>query len=121
MAARISMKPAISVVVPVFNTGRLIERCLDSVQGQTFRDLEIICIDDGSTDITPRILKERALADDRIKVIILPENHGVPYARNVGIDVARGEFLYYMDSDDWMTLIILSPCIRRLFRLARMW
>lgn len=102
MAARISMKPAISVVVPVFNTGRLIERCLDSVQGQTFRDLEIICIDDGSTDITPRILNERALDDDRIKVIILPENHGVPYTRNIGIDVARGEFLYYMDSDDWI-------------------
>ena len=92
----------ISVVIPSFNTERYLERCLDSVQGQSFRDLEILCIDDGSTDRTPEILRERAASDDRIRSISLPRNHGVPYARNLAIDEARGKYLYYMDSDDWI-------------------
>jgi len=92
----------ISVVIPSFNTERYLERCLDSVQRQSFRDLEILCIDDGSTDRTPEILRERAVSDDRIRIISLPENHGVPYARNLAIDEARGKYLYYMDSDDWI-------------------
>ena len=92
----------ISVVIPSFNTERYLERCLDSVQRQSFRDLEILCIDDGSTDRTPEILRDRAVSDDRIRIISLPENHGVPYARNLAIDEARGKYLYYMDSDDWI-------------------
>ena len=93
---------AISVVIPVYNTREWLRRCLDSVQGQTFRDLEIICIDDGSTDGTPDFLRDRAAGDMRIRVITLPENHGVPYARNLAIDEAKGKYLYYMDSDDWI-------------------
>ena len=96
------MQPAISVVVPVFNTGAQVGRCLDSVLRQTFRDIEVLVIDDGSTDRTPEILRERALSDNRIRVITLPENHGVPYARNLAIDEAHGQYLYYMDSDDWI-------------------
>ena len=92
----------ISVVIPSFNTERYLERCLDSVQRQSFRDLEILYIDDGSTDRTPEILRERAVSDDRIRIISLPENHGVPYARNLAIDEAHGKYLYYMDSDDWI-------------------
>lgn len=94
--------PKVSVVVPVYNTGRYIARCLDSVQAQTFDDFEILCIDDGSTDNTPDILRERARKDGRLRVVTLPENHGVPYARNLALDEAGGEYVYYMDSDDWI-------------------
>ena len=93
---------AISVVIPVYNTEGYLSRCLDSVQRQDFRDLEILCVDDGSTDGSPEILRDRASADGRIRVITLPENHGVPYARNLAIDQAGGKYLYYMDSDDWI-------------------
>ena len=100
--------PAISVVIPVYNTEQFIGRCLDSVLSQTFRDLEILCIDDGSTDRTPEILRIYASKDDRVRIITLPENHGVPYARNLAIDEAKGEYLYYMDSDDWLDLDYLE-------------
>ena len=92
----------ITVTIPVYNTEKYLERCLDSVQGQTFRDLEILCIDDGSTDRSPEILRQRAASDARIRVITLPGNRGIPHARNLAIDEARGEYLYYMDSDDWL-------------------
>ncbi len=92
----------ISVVIPVFNTDIFIARCLDSVQRQSFRDLEILCVDDGSIDRTPEILRSRADGDSRIRVITLPQNHGVPWARNLAIDEAKGKYLYYMDSDDWI-------------------
>lgn len=103
---------AISVVIPVYNTEKYLSRCLDSILGQTFRDLEILCIDDGSTDRTPEILRRYAELDDRIRIITLPENHGVPYARNLAIDEARGEYLYYMDSDDWLDLDYLEEMYR---------
>lgn len=92
----------ITVAIPVYNTEKYLERCLDSVQGQTFRDLEILCIDDGSTDRSPEILRQRAASDARIRVITLQKNHGVHFARNLAIDESRGEYLYYMDSDDWL-------------------
>ncbi|MBR5175515.1 MAG: glycosyltransferase family 2 protein [Bacteroidales bacterium] len=94
--------PAISVVVPVYNTDKWLDRCLDSVRSQTFHDLEILCIDDGSVDGTPEILLRHASGDKRIRVVTLPENHGVPYARNLAMEEASGEYLYFMDSDDWI-------------------
>ena len=93
-------KPVISVVIPSFNTGDYISRCLDSVQKQTISAIEIICVDDGSVDETPKILSQHAAMDPRIRVITLPENHGVPYARNLALDEAKGEYVYFMDSDD---------------------
>ena len=92
----------ITVAIPVYNTEKYLERCLDSVQGQTFRDLEILCIDDGSTDRSPEILRQRAASDARIRVITLPGNRGISHARNLALDEARGEYLYQMDSDDWL-------------------
>ena len=94
--------PVISVVVPVYNTDKWLDRCLDSVRSQTFSDLEILCIDDGSVDGTPEILSRHASEDSRIRVITFPENHGVPYARNVAMEEASGEYLYFLDSDDWI-------------------
>lgn len=111
--------PSISVVIPAFNTDRFLGRCLDSVQGQSFRDLEILCIDDGSTDSTPEVLRERAASDKRIRVITLPENHGVPYARNIAIDEARGKYLYYMDSDDWIDPDYLEEMVLRAERTGQ--
>ena len=94
--------PSISVVVPVYNTDKWLDRCLDSVRSQSFQDLEIICVDDGSVDDTPAILRKHASQDSRIRVVTLTENHGVPYARNLAIDQATGKYLYFMDSDDWI-------------------
>lgn len=92
----------ITVAVPVYNTEKYLDRCLDSIRSQTFRELEILCIDDCSTDRSPEILRRHADADARIRIITMPENRGVANARNLAIDEARGEYLYYMDSDDWL-------------------
>lgn len=98
----------ISVVVPVYNSNDYLKRCLDSVVGQSFKDLEIICINDCSTDGSEAVLRDFERSDQRVRVISLPENHGCPYARNLGIDEARGEYIYFMDSDDWLDLDYLE-------------
>lgn len=92
----------ISVVIPVYNTAPFLQECLDSVVNQSYRDLEIICIDDGSTDESWEIIESYANRDNRIKPVKLDVNHGVPYARNLALDIALGEYIYYMDSDDWI-------------------
>ena len=92
----------ISVVIPVYNTAPFLSECLDSIVSQSYRDLEIFCIDDGSTDESWAIIESYANRDSRIKPVKLDVNHGVPYARNLALDMALGEYLYYMDSDDWI-------------------
>lgn len=92
--------PKVSVVIPVYNVEDYLRQCLDSVANQTLRDIEIICVDDGSTDSSPAILAEYAAKDARIKVLTLGHaNAGA--ARNAGIDAATGEYLGFVDSDDW--------------------
>jgi glycosyltransferase involved in cell wall biosynthesis len=98
------MYPKISVIVPVYNTDAYLRRCLDSVIGQTLKDIEVICINDGSSDSSPAILQEYAAADERVKVIDFSENRGASAARNAGIDAARGEYIGFVDSDDWVDL-----------------
>ena len=95
------MQPQVSVIIPVYNVERLLPRCLDSVVAQTLRDIEIICVDDGSPDRSADILKRYAAQDGRIRVI-LQENRGQGSARNRGFDIATGEFILYVDSDDWI-------------------
>ena len=92
----------ITVILPVYNTGKYLDRCLDSLLGQSFRDFTLLCIDDGSSDGSGSTLDARAAVDDRIRVVHLPENHGVPYARNLALDLAESEYIYFMDSDDWI-------------------
>ena len=94
--------PPITVILPVYNTGKYLDRCLDSLLAQTFRDFELLCIDDGSFDGSEKTLDLRAASDGRMRVIHLPENHGVPNARNLAMDLARSEYVYFMDSDDWL-------------------
>ena len=93
--------PKVSVIIPVYNVEKYLRECLDSVINQTLKDIEIICIDDGSTDNSLSILKEYAKKDKRIKVIN-QENKGLSGARNTGIENATGEFIGFVDSDDWI-------------------
>lgn len=91
----------ISVIVPVYNVEEYIEACLDSIVGQTYRNLEIILVDDGSTDCSGRICDEYAEKDDRI-IVIHKENGGLVSARKAGVRLATGEYSSYVDSDDWI-------------------
>lgn len=91
--------PVVSVVIPVFNVASCLERCLDSVIRQTLQDIEIIVVDDGSTDQSPAIIARYAALDSRIRVIT-QTNQGLSVARNRGIEIASGEFLAFVDSDD---------------------
>lgn len=93
--------PMLSVIVPVYNAGSFLSRCLDSLLRQTYPHLEIICVNDGSTDASAVILDEYAAKDSRVKVIH-QGNAGVSVARNQGLDVASGEFVTFVDADDWL-------------------
>ena len=95
-------KPLISVIVPVYNVQKYLPMCLNSVLAQTFGDFEVICVDDGSTDDSLKILQEYAAKDKRIKVIH-QENQGVSAARNCGLSFAIGHYIYFMDSDDFIS------------------
>lgn len=91
----------ISVIVPVYNVEPYLRKCLDSVIDQTYRDIEILVIDDGSTDGCGRICDEYAERDERVKVFHT-ENRGLSCARNLGLDEAQGEWIGFVDSDDWI-------------------
>src|SRR5690625_4047833 len=93
--------PLISVVIPVYNAKRYLYRSVSSVIHQTYENIEIICIDDGSTDDSPRILQYLATLDDRVS-IITKENQGQGKARNEGIQLAQGDFIFFLDSDDYI-------------------
>lgn len=93
--------PKISIIVPVYNVEKYIRRCLDSLAVQTFTDWECICVDDGTPDNSGAICDEYAQKDGRF-VVIHKENGGVSSARNVGLDVAKGEYVTFCDSDDWV-------------------
>lgn len=93
--------PRISVVVPIYNVEPYLEECLASIAGQTFRDLEVVMVDDGSSDRSPAIAQEFAARDERFRLIHQP-NGGLGNARNTGIEAATGEFLTFVDSDDYL-------------------
>lgn len=89
----------VSVIVPIYNAEKYISECIESITCQTYKNLEIILINDGSLDNSIKICKQYAKNDDRIKLIDV-ENHGVSYARNKGIEEATGEYIIFIDSDD---------------------
>ena len=93
------MSDLISVIVPVYNVEDYLDRCINSIINQTYKNLEIILVDDGSTDSSGRKCDDFALKDDRIKVLH-KENGGVSSARNAGLDVATGDYIGFVDSDD---------------------
>ena len=95
------MNEKISVIVPVYNVEQYLERCVDSIINQTYKNLEIILVNDGSTDNSGQLCDELAKKDDRIRVIH-KKNGGLSDARNVGIDVAEAELIGFIDSDDYI-------------------
>jgi len=95
------MSPLVSIIVPIYNAGDFLIHCLDSVVQQTYLNLEIILINDGSTDDSLKICNRYAQEDNRI-VLIDKENEGVSIARNTGIQNARGDYFAFLDADDWI-------------------
>ncbi len=93
----------ISIIIPVYNSEKYLEQCLDSVINQSLKDIEIICINDGSTDESYQILEDYSKKDNRI-IIISQDNQGISVARNQGIKKAVGEYIAFLDSDDYMAL-----------------
>lgn len=96
-------QPKITVVIPVYNTEKYLDKCLSSVVNQTFLDIKVIIVNDGSTDKSLEICKKYALKDSRI-TLIDKANEGVSVARNIGIKLAEGEWIYFLDSDDFLDL-----------------
>ena len=103
----------ISVIVPVFNVEKYLKKCLDSLINQTLYDIEIICIDDGSADSSLEILNEYSNKDDRI-IVVSQENLGPSQSRNKGIELAQGDYLTFVDSDDWIEL----NCLEKVYNNA---
>lgn len=95
--------PVVTVLVAVYNTERYLCQCLDSLRQQTLTDIQVVCIDDCSTDNSLDMLNVYSRNDGRFEVIHLDTNHGQAYARNRGLEKARGEYICFLDSDDWMS------------------
>lgn len=93
------MEELISVIVPVYNVEKYVEKCVESIINQTYKNIEIILVDDGSTDNSGKIIDNISLKDNRIKVIH-KENGGLSDARNAGLDICNGKYIGFVDSDD---------------------
>lgn len=105
--------PLVSVIVPVYNVEKYLKRCLDSIVNQTYKNIEVICIDDGSPDRSIDILREFESNDNRIK-IIRQKNMGLSSARNTGINMAKGEYIIFVDSDDDLELNMIDLMINKI-------
>lgn len=111
----------VSIIVPVYNVKDYLEKCINSICNQTYSNLEIILIDDGSTDESGKICDKLSEEDSRIKVIH-QENGGLADARNVGIDICTGDYISFVDSDDWIDMhmieTLVDACEKHLAQLA---
>ena len=105
--------PKVSVIIPVYNAERYLEECLDSVLNQTLKDIEIICVDDGSTDNSLNILKKIQKKDNRVK-ILTQKNQFAGVARNYGLSIAQGEYCAFLDSDDYY----VETAMEKLYAIA---
>ena len=92
----------LTIIVPIYNTENYLSECIDSILNQSYKDIELILINDGSTDNSSSICDEYSSKDKRIKVIHI-ENRGVSYARNIGLSIAKGEYITFVDSDDFVS------------------
>ncbi len=105
----------ISVIIPIYNSEKYLSECLESIINQTFKDIEIICINDGSKDNSLNILNEYLKKDNRI-IIVNQKNSGVSSARNKGIRLSTGDFISFIDSDDYLDLNVYEKCVQRIIR-----
>ena len=96
-----NIQPLVSIVVPIYNVENYLKDCLDSIITQTYSNLEVVLIDDGSSDLSPLIADKYSEMDKRVKVLH-KENEGQPKAKNLGISIARGEYVAFVDSDDYL-------------------
>lgn len=103
----------ISVIVPVYNVEKYLGKCVDSIINQTYKNLEIILVDDGSKDNSGTICDEYSKKDKRVKVIH-KENGGAAAARNTGLDICKGEYISFVDSDDWIDESLYKDCISQM-------
>lgn len=108
----------ISVIIPVYNCEKYLQQCLDSVILQTYENLEIICVNDGSKDKSLKILQKYAKNDSRIK-IITQTNQGQSTARNAGLKQATGDYISFVDADDWISLSLYQKFVNRLKKINR--
>ena len=98
------MTPKVSIIVPIYNAGKFLEKCLDTLVNQTLKDIEIILVLDCPTDGSDRIAREYAEKDPRIRLIINEQNLNIGLSRNEGLKIARGEYIGFSDHDDWREL-----------------
>lgn len=104
----------ISVIIPVYNVELYLEKCVDSLIEQTYKDIEILLINDGSTDNSYKICQKLKDRDDRIYVINIEKNRGVSYARNIGITMSKGKYLVFVDADDFLNKIMLEILLKNI-------
>jgi len=96
------MTPKVSIIVPIYNAGKFLEKCLDTLVNQTLKDIEIILVLDCPTDGSDRIAREYAEKDPRIRLIVNEQNLNIGLSRNEGLKIARGEYIGFSDHDDWI-------------------
>lgn len=104
----------VSIIIPAYNSEKFIRRCLDSVLNQIYKNIEIIVVDDASTDNTEKIIKEYAEKDNRIRPFYSSENKGVSFSRNIGLKASTGEYIMFVDSDDELT----KDAVRRMIDIS---
>ena len=112
------MKDLISVIIPVYNVEKYLKKCLDSVINQTYKNLEIILVDDGSSDKSGLICDEYAKLDKRIKVLH-KKNGGLSSARNTGLDIAKGKYISFIDSDDFVSIYMYEIMYKEIIKNNR--
>ena len=103
---------AVSVIVPAYNAEKVVENCIGSISKQSLKDIEIIAVDDGSKDSTRKVLEKLAEGDNRIRLIKKDKNEGLSAARNSALEIATGEYVGFVDADDWVE----EDTFERMFR-----
>ncbi|MEG0504949.1 MAG: glycosyltransferase [Raoultibacter sp.] len=111
-------QPLISVIVPIFNADDYLQQCLDSIENQTYRNLEIICLNDGSTDDSLNIMQTHAVSDSRIKIVD-KQNQGYGATCNRGVDEARGSWISIIEPDDWIELNMYATMVSTVESLSK--
>ena len=104
--------PVVSIIMPVYGVEKYLSASINSVLNQTYKNFELILVDDKSPDKSPKICDTFAQEDDRIKVVHKPKNEGLGFARNTGLDIASGDYIYFMDSDDYIEPQLLEKAIK---------
>ena len=109
-------EPKISIIIPIYNVEKYLRECLDSCTNQTLKDIEIICVDDASPDNSIKILEEYQVKDSRIKIFRHKKNKNLGAARNTGLEHATGEYIWFVDSDDWIEPTMYEVLLKEAFK-----